>query len=238
MSFVSSDHFVKVTSKMRKSGRLSDAKIILDDGSTFKIHKMLLAMGSSFFEKMFSRETGKTEYKISMVTFGVMDQILDWMYCHKLALTEENLPEILKTAHYMDCFEVVDQCSKYLLDRLDPENAIGFWNFAVIYQMKELEGKFMSYLTYHFRAVVKQEEFLELPVENLIQILKSDDLNMDEGSIFYALMSWVAHDSKQRLICLEDSMKTIRLGCLTPTFFHKVVFENPIILEAEKKVSI
>ena len=52
MSFVSSDHFVQVTSKMRKSGRLSDANIILDDGSTFKIHKMLLAMGISFFEKM------------------------------------------------------------------------------------------------------------------------------------------------------------------------------------------
>ena len=112
MSFVSSDHFVKVTSKMRKSGRLSDAKILLDDGSTFKIHKMLLAMGSSFFEMLFSRETGKTEYKISMVTFEVMDQILDWMYCHKMALTEENLPEILKTANYLDCFEVVDQCSK------------------------------------------------------------------------------------------------------------------------------
>ena len=216
-----------------RSGRHSDAKIVLDDGRSFPIYKILLAMGSSFFDKMFIWEADKREYKISNVTSEVMDQILDWMYCRKLALTENNVTKILEAAHYLDCFEVVEKCNEYLKDRLDPENAIGFLSFAVIYQIKELENMIMFYIEDHFRAVVKQEEFLELPVENLIQILRKDYLDICDKSIFYALMSWLVHDQKEKLI--TDS-KTIRLGGFTQTFFHKVVTEQPTIFESERKM--
>ena len=54
MAYVSSDQFCLVTTKLRKTGDLSDGKIILDDGSEFKIHKILLAAGSPFFERLFT----------------------------------------------------------------------------------------------------------------------------------------------------------------------------------------
>ena len=44
-----------------------------------------------------------------LVSKEAMEQILSWMYSHKLTLNEDNLPDVLRTAHYLDCFEVVDQ---------------------------------------------------------------------------------------------------------------------------------
>ena len=54
MAFVSSEAFCEITTKLRKTGELSDGRIILDDGSEFKIHKILLASGTGYFNKLFS----------------------------------------------------------------------------------------------------------------------------------------------------------------------------------------
>ena len=236
MSFVSSDQkaTATVTSRLRKGGRHTDAKIILADGTSFPIHKILLALGSSFFEKLFCYHPDDKEYKLGMVSSETMSHILDWIYGHKMALTDKNVPEILKTAFYLDCFEVVGQCSQYLMDRLDPCNVLGFWQFAVIYQIKELEDKFMGYLTYHFPMVVKEEEeFLKLSLENLILILKRDDLNMDEESVFHALMRWVEHCA----LGLSDThlaslIKCMRLGCLSEISIEEDIINHPLVQAA------
>ena len=111
MAFVSSDQFCLVTTKLRKTGDLSDGKIILDDGSEFKIHKILLATGSGYFNKLFSYHKDQKDFHLKeLVSKEAMKQILSWMYSHKLTLNKDNLPDVLKTAHYLDCFEVVDQC--------------------------------------------------------------------------------------------------------------------------------
>ena len=138
MAFVSSDQFVKVTSKLRKTGEFSDATLKLKDGSSFKIHKILLGMGSPFFEKLFAINKDMEEYLIHLVTPDAMNQILNWMYCHKMELTHENVQDVLKTAHYLDCFEVTGQCSNYLMKELTAENVLGLWNFAKEYLIKEL----------------------------------------------------------------------------------------------------
>ena len=38
MACVSSEAFVEITTRLRKTGELSDGRIVLDDGSVFKIH--------------------------------------------------------------------------------------------------------------------------------------------------------------------------------------------------------
>ena len=55
----------------------------------------------------------------------------------------------MKTALYLDCFEVVDQCKEFLMKELCFENVLGFWNFAAIYQIQDLEQKFLHFVAYH-----------------------------------------------------------------------------------------
>ena len=57
----------------------SDAILILDDGSTYPVNKVILASQSDFFEALFTFED-KTEYKISNVTQEVLKIIIDDFY--------------------------------------------------------------------------------------------------------------------------------------------------------------
>ncbi len=57
----------------------SDANLILDDGSTYPVNKVILAAQSDFFEALFTFED-KTEYKISKVTQEVLKTIIDDFY--------------------------------------------------------------------------------------------------------------------------------------------------------------
>ena len=79
MAFVSSDQFCLVTTRLRETGELSDGKINLDDGSEFKIHKILLAKG--YFNKLFSYHKDQKDCHLKeLVSKEAMEQILSWMY--------------------------------------------------------------------------------------------------------------------------------------------------------------
>ena len=77
--------------------------------------------GCRFFEKLFEIEDDYEEYRIRLVPEGALRQILNWMYSRQIDLTEGNVAEILRTAHYIDCSQVVKMTSDYLSTKMDPK---------------------------------------------------------------------------------------------------------------------
>ena len=163
-----------------------------------------------------------------------MEQILSWMYSHKLILKEDNLPDVMKTALYLDCFEVVDQCKEFLMKELCFENALGFWNFAAIYQIQDLEQKFLDFVAYHYNQVQKTEEFFELTPENLQTVLERNDINADEKTIFQSLMNWIYYEEDSRQGYLPNLLQCVRLGCVGTDFFQEHVQKHSMIEEGCK----
>lgn len=65
--------------------------------------------------------------------------------------------------------------------------------------------------------VSRNQEFFQLSVEQLSNLLSSNDLNVpSEQDVFYALMSWVQHDQPNREKCIPELMALIRLPLLHP----------------------
>ena len=51
----------------------------------------------------------------------------------------------------------------------------------------------------NFQEVMKQEEFLQLPQAQLIDIISSDVLDVSsEEQVYEAVMSWIKHDKDER----------------------------------------
>ena len=122
---VSTDQFWSNLTELRETGEFSDGTIVLDDGSDFKIHKVVLAAGSWYFKTLFRWNPDQKVFHLKeYVTKEAMEQILTWIYSRKLMLQEDNLQEVLKTAHYLDCFEVVDQCKQFMLKGLCFKNVV------------------------------------------------------------------------------------------------------------------
>ena len=81
----------RALSELQQSKKLCDADLILDDGTKFPIHRLILALGSRFFLKLFTIEEHKDVYTIGLVSSEAMEQICSYMYSGTMTLTERNV---------------------------------------------------------------------------------------------------------------------------------------------------
>jgi hypothetical protein len=77
----------------------------------------------------------------------------------------------------------------------------------------------------HFLQVSRcSEELLELPVEDLAEILGHEQLNVrNEEDVWHCALRWIDRDTEKRKVHVVDLMKTVRLGLLDKNFFRKKV---------------
>lgn len=78
--------------------------------------------------------------------------------------------------------------------------------------------------------VIRNQEFLLLPAEELHKLLASDDVNVpDEETIFHALMMWVKYDMQRRCGDLSMLLAYIRLPLLPPQVIYSLlVFKSAV----------
>lgn len=95
-------------------------------------------------------------------------------------------------------------CCEFLQKQLDPSNCLGIRAFADTHSCRELLRIADRYTQEHFIDVKESEEFLSLPINQLIDIISSDELNMTcEEDVFITVMQWIAYDVEQRKQCLS-----------------------------------
>ena len=76
MDTIFSKSFSEVTSELRATGKHSDVRIVLNDGSSYDLHKAILAACSSLLRKMFYYNPGKMEYHLGVVTKREFERVL------------------------------------------------------------------------------------------------------------------------------------------------------------------
>lgn len=118
---------------------------------------------------------------------------------------------------------------------MQPSNCLGILRFGKHYFCKDLEEKGRRYVREHFEQVVNESnEFLDLSVVDLTDIIKDDELNVKtEEVVFQAVQKWIDHDEPNRKIYLYDLLNCIRLATLPQTFIGammtwKPAFDNPV----------
>jgi len=69
----------------------------------------------------------------------------------------------------------------------------------------------------HFVDVIRNQEFLLLPVDEISKLLASDDLNVpNEETIFHAMILWAKADPVTRKLHLARLLNHVKLPLLTP----------------------
>ena len=65
--------------------------------------------------------------------------------------------------------------------------------------------------------VMRNQEFLILPPDDVAKLLSSDDLNVpNEETIFHALLMWAKHDAANRRKHLAKLLAHIKLPLMAP----------------------
>ncbi|XP_074962758.1 kelch-like protein 4 isoform X1 [Phalacrocorax aristotelis] len=220
--FQSTNHAEQTFRKMEnylQQKQLCDVLLIVGD-QKIPAHRLVLSAVSDYFAAMFTNdvlEAKQEEIKMEGVDPDALKALVHYAYTGVLELKEDTIESLLAAACLLQLSQVIEVCCNFLMKQLHPSNCLGIRSFGDAQGCTELLKVAHTYTMEHFTEVIKNQEFLLLPANEIAKLLSSDDINVpDEEAIFQALMMWVRHDLQNRQRDLGMLLSYIRLPLLPP----------------------
>ncbi|XP_021789118.2 kelch-like protein 17 isoform X2 [Papio anubis] len=174
------DAFVAM-SRMRQRGLLCDI-VLHVAAKEIRAHKVVLASCSPYFHAMFTNEMSEsrqTHVTLHDIDPQALDQLVQFAYTAEIVVGEGNVQTLLPAASLLQLNGVRDACCKFLLSQLDPSNCLGIRGFADAHSCSDLLKAAHRYVLQHFVDVAKTEEFMLLPLKQLMKCVRLPLLSRD-----------------------------------------------------------
>uniref|UniRef100_A0A3Q2VN84 Intracisternal A particle-promoted polypeptide n=1 Tax=Haplochromis burtoni TaxID=8153 RepID=A0A3Q2VN84_HAPBU len=196
-------------------------------GRVFKVHRLVLAASSPYFSALFAggmREADKEEVQILGVDTDVFEILLEFIYTGVIGVTVENVQELMVAADMLQLNEVVSICGEFLKGHMDPSNCVGIFQFLEQIACMDMLEFTENYIHVHFLEVCVTDEFRGLSKEQLVRLLKSEELRIeDEYQVFTAAMEWVLQDVAKRKKHVVEVLEPVRFPLLSPQRLFKYI---------------
>ncbi|CAH2259250.1 jg10017 [Pararge aegeria aegeria] len=165
----------------RRDGRFCDIDLI--SGKTkVRAHRVILAASCEYFDAMFSvglEESQKGRVVLPSVPPGILPMIIDFIYTGEIEIDKATVQHLMIAADMFQLHELVAGCGEFLKRELHPSNALGIFRFAENHNCTELAEEALVHAQAHWNLVANGEEMLELPLQQLLTLLSSEQLKVD-----------------------------------------------------------
>lgn len=105
----------------------------------------------------------------------------------QIQIAESNVGDFLVASDFLQMSSLQNLCCQYLRSQMSAANCIGIYLSAKAHNCQELAAAARRYVLEHFRHIVQEEEFLQLPYTELKGFLESHLLNTaGEGELLEA----------------------------------------------------
>ncbi|XP_060752482.1 kelch-like protein 24 isoform X2 [Tachysurus vachellii] len=227
-------HILQQLNVFRKSGTFTDV-ILQVEKHEFPCHRAVLCASSQYFRTMFMgqlRESGQSVVRLNEVSEVALEHLLDFVYEGQVQLQEENVETVFQAADLLDVPALSRACLDFLEKCVSHLNCLGLIEFAKHYSLQPLLKQCQNLLYQDFNIVAKHDEFLELPVERVVELLDSENLQVQEEVLVEAALLWVHHQRSKRKAALGKLLERLRLPLLDPVFFTNVLEADEFIQES------
>ncbi|XP_077289869.1 kelch-like protein 25 [Arctopsyche grandis] len=174
---------------------------------SFFAHMIVLSSCSAIFTK----NSDNLSAIFSDFQYPIIDAMLKYCYLGEIHIEEKHyekfkeLAEKLKIESIAPQFLTVDRTNCLEVLRLSDD--------------KISKRTAMKSTVDNFNTLYKTQDFLSVPVSDLVEILKSDDINVhSEEDVFNAVKLWVNFDLTNRQSELEDLLRIVKLPLLSMEF--------------------
>ncbi|XP_072170362.1 kelch-like protein 38 [Diadema setosum] len=198
-------------------------------------HRVVIATIDDVMEKRMVHTVDSGKVTIEDVTPSVLRMIVNYTYTSRLEIFEENAKEALRLASMMKHSSAIRKCSDFLRGMLDPANCLEIQRTASMdLSCEQLHKAATKYALKCFPEVIKQDQYLHLSAEEVLDYLGDDNLNLrSEEEAFEALMKWVRFKEDERVGYLADMLMCIRLPYIGPDTLRERIKTAPLIRDNE-----
>ena len=226
-----SEAFLRIF-QMREEGLLCDVVLEIEDIDV-PAHRLVLAASSTYFYSMFVHdmlESKQERIKLQGVDPEAIQLLVEFAYTAKLQITTTNVQTLMTAASLFNFPAVFKATSKFLSKQLHPSNCLGIRLFAKTHGSSELVDSASTFFCSNFTETIENDEFLNLPAEDLALLLDSSELNVRlEEEVYEAVQHWVEHAPEDREKNLPLLLGSVRLSLLSTSFLTSNVENNPYI---------
>ncbi|XP_044288302.1 zinc finger and BTB domain-containing protein 41 [Varanus komodoensis] len=116
--------------------------LIIVDGKEFSAHKVVVAVGSSYFHAYLSKNPNTNVVTLDHVTHSVFCHLLEFLYTSELFVYKNEIPLILEAAKFLDIIDAVKLLNSENVSSLQSEDRTG--NLSQVETCSELTPKVAS----------------------------------------------------------------------------------------------
>lgn len=256
------EYSLRTLATMRQSGTFTDCTIILDDGSQFAVHKIVLCSSSKHFKCLLldngnNKKDGCTEnipIVVPNISPSIMHIIINYIYTHAADISAANVLELFAASNQLQIHSLVQLCGNYILtEMLSVNNCLQLLVHARQHAMAEwsaghqrydehqrhqywqqLHDCVRRYVAEHFSTVAQSNFLLDLSADVFADLIADDRLNVkDEQMVWTCCQRWLNHDAVRRMPWTSRLLKTIRLGLMDKAYFRTEVMRLPALRESK-----
>ncbi|XP_029657468.1 kelch-like protein 12 [Octopus sinensis] len=166
---------------VRRNSQLFDVRLKVEE-VVINAHRIVLCACSNYFRKMFlcgMVESTSDEIHIQNVDSRIMQLIVDYAYTGEILISSQNVERLLAASVLLQVQAVTASCCTFLGNKMTPLNCMAIARFATTHASPECQAlweKAVEYSFTRFSEVSKSDDFLQLPEEELVQILTNERL--------------------------------------------------------------
>ncbi|KAJ8390418.1 hypothetical protein AAFF_G00108120 [Aldrovandia affinis] len=169
-------------------------------------------------------EVNKEEVEIRGLEAEVFQTLLEFIYTGMIDVTVDNVQELIVAADMLQLNEVVTICCEFLKAQMDPANCVGIYQFLEQIACMDMLEFTENYIYVHFLEVCVAEEFVGLSKDQLVKLLRSEELRIeDEYQVFTVAMDWVLQDVVKRKKHIVEVLDPVRFPLLSPQRLFKYI---------------
>ena len=230
----SQEHRFNVTSNLneqRKTNTFCDV-VLIAGKKRFPAHKAVLCTAGGYFSAVFDhdlKERHAEEIELPTICPSIMDLVLEYIYTGEMSLGDlQTCQNVLIGADYFSLSRLRDTAIEHMKPFLTTSNFLQTLNFAEQLNFTELSAIVYSYVESNFTTLLEEDKHLDFTVEQLVQVLKSDDLEVEkEEKVFDAIVQWIEHDPAERSNKISTLFTATRLSEIgQEIIFEKILAEH------------